>query len=220
MTALIRPANCGNARDFRRRYPGVSRNREASVVGMLVVTLLLAGCGGGGPDAAERRTPSGTDAVATLFNKADEAFVLDAGRHLGQTLSAAQLAMTLSSDPDVVSLARDIVQAKGRQVDQVAGWLRAWGKQGADFGHDAAAHGHADSTEGLPDETMQRLQTLQGQRFDAVYLPALANHLGAGAVLWRAELAKGQNPDALTLARRLSTQDAAFADRARSLLNP
>lgn len=220
MTAMTQPANCGKVRDFRRRDPGVSRNRGASVVGMLVIALLLAGCGGGGPDAAERRTPSGTGSATASFNTADEAFVLDAGRQLGQTLSAAQLAMTLSSDPDVVSLARDIVQAKGHQVDQVAGWLRAWGTQGADFGHDSAAHGHADSTEGLTDETMQRLQTLHGQRFDAVYLPALATHLEAGAVLWRAEVAKGQHPEALALARRLSTQDAGFADRARALLEP
>ncbi len=152
------------------------------------------------------------------FNQADTEFVLEAGSQLGTTLSAAQVAAKTSTDPAVVALSRDIVGAREHQVEDIARWLRQWGRQGAEFGHDAASHTHEEPAQGLTNATMERLPTLTGPRFDRVFLRALATHLESGSELWRTEATQGADPAATALGRQLARQDSAFARRARSLL--
>lgn len=201
----------------------MSRSRLTSTavlgsVGLFVAALVLAGCGGGSGDQSERSTAKDTGGQSVSFNKADTEFVLAAGKHLGTSLSAAQIAVMSADDPAVVGLARDIVSARAGQVDRVAGWLRVWGKQGAEFGHDAESGGQDGAVKGLSEKTLQRLSTLTGARFDRVFLAAMAAHLESGADIWRTEVAQGSDPGAVALARQVGQQDAAFARQARALL--
>jgi len=154
------------------------------------------------------------------FNQADTGFVLAAGQHLGRTLTAAQLAQTASDNPRVQAFARDLIQLKRRQVDQVAAWLDQWGRHGADFGHDSHLDSTAEPDDGLTDATLSRLATVTGPRFDSMFLTALTAHLDAGAAIWDAEAATGRNPAATELARRLVVEEADLARRARAVLAP
>jgi uncharacterized protein (DUF305 family) len=181
---------------------------------MLGGLIVLVGCSNQGTSGPTPASSSTTD-----INKADTEFVLEAGPRLGRTLTAAQLAQSASSNPAVQGFARDLAAARGPQVDRVASWLRDWGEHGADFGHDAEVPGANEPRHGLSEQTMTKLSTLTGPRFDQVFLSAMVVHLDAGAQVWRAEASHGVNPDAVRLAKQLTTEEAEFARRARGLLN-
>lgn len=188
------------------------------VAAAVVVAVLgaLTACGSetdaGSPPSAEQ---TGREAQ---FNDADVAFVLAAGNRLGQTLTAAKLAEVSSADPAVRRLAQAVVAAKGPQVDRVASWLRSWGKQGADFGHDVTVQDDPDPRGGLTDATMARLPTLTGPQFDQLFLGALAAHLDADEETWAVEARDGTHPAATELAESLMTEERDLARQARALL--
>ncbi|MEP6666809.1 MAG: DUF305 domain-containing protein [Nocardioidaceae bacterium] len=190
------------------------RRIAATACLMSAAIITVAGCSDGQPSKPAPASRSAAD-----FNNTDTDFVLAAGQSLGNTLTAAQLAQSTSSNPDVRAFARDLTAAKGAQIDRVASWLRDWGERGAKFGHDAAAAETVEPRNGLSQETMTRLTMLTGPRFDRLFLAAIAVHLDTASKLWEAEASKGINPDAIRLAKQLKTEETEYARRARSLLD-
>ncbi len=200
------------------------RARDRALVWRLPVTvsLMLVAIAAGALSSCSGEEPTGGAASATVqqpnFNEADTAFVLAAGQHLGRTLTAAQLAQTASVNPRVQAFAHELIELKGRQVDQVAAWLDQWGRQGADFGHDSHVDSAAEPKDGLTDATLSRLATVTGPRFDRLFIAALTAHLLAGRAIWTAEEATGRDAAAVKLARRLVLEEADLAERARTVL--
>ncbi len=174
----------------------------------------LSSCSGNGPTSGA----TSSTVQQSSFNLADTEFVLAAGQHLGRTLTAAQVAETASVNPRVQAFAHDLVELKGRQVDQIAAWLDQWGRQGADFGHDSHVDSAAEPKDGLTDATLGRLATVTGRRFDRLFIAAMTAHLDAGRAIWTAEASDGRNPAATKLARRLVVEEEDLAHRARTVL--
>lgn len=198
---------------MRTRTVDVARRIAATVCLVSAAAVGMTGC-------SDSQTPKPTPASPTFaeFNETDTDFVLAAGQSLGNSLIAAQLAATNSSNPDVQAFARDLAAATGPQVDRVASWLRIWGAHGAKFGHGAAPSGAGEPRNGLSEETMAKLTALTGARFDRLFLFAVATHLDAATRVWDAEASKGINPDAVRLAKQLQSEETEFAQRARNLL--
>jgi uncharacterized protein (DUF305 family) len=208
--------NVPTTRLFRKRVSlGWRLPLASTLVLTAVVVETLTGCSG--DDPSSQPTTSST-AEQQAFNTADTEFVLAAGQHLGRTLTAAQIAQTASESPRVQAFARDLVQLKSSQVDQVAGWLNQWGREGADFAHDSHLESATEAGDGLGDATMNRLATMAGPRFDQAFLKAVNAHLSSGAPIWATEVAEGRNPAATKLARELMTQEADLVRRSLALL--
>ncbi len=209
MTAVVNPTARG--RPWALRFP-----TAAAVILIAIGAGTLSSCSGN----SQTSDTSSPTARQPDFNRADTEFVIAAGQHLGRTLTAARLAETASGNRHVQAFAHDVIQLKRRQVDQVAAWLDQWGRQGADFGHDSHVDAAAEPDDGLTDETLSRLATSTGPRFDRLFIAAMTAHLDAGAAIWTAEAAAGRNPAATKLAGQLGVEEADLAHRARTVLAP
>ncbi len=190
---------------------------------MTVLVILVAIAAGALSSCSGNESTSGATSSTVQqpsFNQADTEFVLAAGQHLGRTLTAAQMAETDSANARVQAFAHDLIQLKGRQVDQIAAWLDQWGRQGADFGHDTHVDSAVEPKDGLTDATLSRLATVRGRQFDRLFIAAMTVHLDAGQAIWTAEAAGGRDPAATQLAQRLVVEEADLAQRARTVLKP
>lgn len=179
-----------------------------------LVAVVTVSCGGTseGPDADE----PGEATATAAFADADVAFVLEGGAVLTSLLTTAQFAEGRSTDPDVARLAGDIARRTGPRVDAVAGWVRTWGEQGAELGHDAVPHPDGDGS-GFSPEAVDRLHTVPARRFDAVFLPALVEHLERVEVVASEQVASGLHPGAVALAEKTAADAAGWLQEARRL---
>jgi uncharacterized protein (DUF305 family) len=189
------------------RIGHVDRSRGSHLVAFSTASLLLlTGCGVGDTGEAESHPVSSQ----ATFNDADVRFVIDAGWHLGQSVTAARMVLEQTSDPTVRSLARKVVHSKGWQADTVAALVRKWGKQGAALGHaDAPAGDDSIRSVGFTDQVIARLASASGRRLDHLFLSKLAEHLHAGRSIWETEQEGGQNRAATDLAAQVLTEDQA-----------
>ncbi len=115
-------------------------------------------------------------------------------------------------------MARRIIELKGPQADTVAGWVRAWGRQGGDLAHDSAEHGQQDHAGGLTTKVMNRLETLSGQRFDRLFLASLAEHFRQGQRIWQSQLREGKDPRASRLAAEIKVEETRLLRSCQRLL--
>jgi uncharacterized protein (DUF305 family) len=188
-----------------RRIGHMDRARGRHLVAFSTTSLLLlAGCGVG--DTGE--AASDTVSSQATFNDVDVRFVIDAGWHLGQSVTAARLVLEQTSDPMVRSLAREVVQSQGSHADTVAALVLKWGKQGAALGHaDASVGDDSIRSAGFTDQVIAKLGTASDRRLDHLFLTKLAEHLHAGRSIWENEQEVGQNRAATDLAAQVLAEE-------------
>lgn len=190
-----------------------ARRLVSSATAGALLAMLLVGCSSG-----QSSSPMSPTSAAPSFNDADVRFVVDAGTHLTATLSAAQLADGRSTSPDVAALAAKIIALRGPEVDTVAGWVRTWGRQGADLAHDSLEQSQQEQTGGLSAEAMSKLSALSGRRFDRLFLSTLLKHLAQGRTIWSAEVRQGIDPEATRLADEIAQEESRLESSAHRLL--
>ncbi len=188
-----------------RRLGHMDRSSGRHLVALATASLLLlTGCGVGDTGEAESHPVSSQ----AKFNDVDVRFVIDAGWHLGQSVTAARMVLEQTSDPMVRSLAREVVQSKGSKADMVAALVLRWGKQGAALGHaDAPAGDDSIRSTGFTEQVIARLAAASGRRLDHLFLTKLAEHLHAGRSIWESEQEDGQSPAATDLAAQVLAED-------------
>ena len=182
----------------------------------ILVAVLAAGCSSKTPSETPEAESSRETAATTAFGDADVRFVLDAGATLTSLLTTAQFAESRSQDADVAELAADIVEGTGPRVDEVAGWVRTWGEQGAELGHDAVPHGLPGGV-GFSPDVVDRLHTVSAARFDGVFLPALVEHLRRVQAVAADQAGEGRHPGAVRLADATADDAARWLEEARRL---
>jgi uncharacterized protein (DUF305 family) len=106
-----------------------------------------------------------------------------------------------TANPDLIVIANHIGPDQQSEIDVLKELLVQWGKPAAPghVGHDG--HG-AMGIDGMVDAaTMDRLQYLRGSEFDVLWLRSMVKHHQGAVTMARHELAHGQNPDAVKMAK-------------------
>ncbi len=176
----------------------------------LITTLVLAGCGqnndpGGMPGmdhGSSSSSPSSSESSAD-FNGADEMFVAMMIPHHQQAIEMADLILGKDGiDERVVTLAQQIKDAQGPEIETMQGWLQEWGLPSPDpsmGGMDGMDHGGGMMSE----EDMTALESATGVEATRLFLQGMIEHHNGAIMMAEMELSNGQNPDVLELAQQV-----------------
>jgi uncharacterized protein (DUF305 family) len=181
-------------------------------------TVLVAGCGdGAAPAAPASPTASSTAAAAADRNDADSTFVQGMIPHHEQAVQMSQLAADRAASPEVKRLAATIERAQAPEIEQMRGFLAAWGVE-EDSSMGGMRHGGAGMPGMMSDQQLSGLGQAKGAAFDRMFLQLMIMHHEGAVTMARAELSDGRNPQAKTLAQAIVDQQMAEIAQMRDLL--
>lgn len=187
----------------------------------LVLTATLAACGDQTTTPEAITSPAGTTSTtatasasaSTDPNDQDTAFAQMMIIHHEGAIEMSQLAIERAETPEVVELAERIVAAQGPEIDEMTAWLTAWGQPLSPDDHGGMDMGGMDMNGMSQEEMMAQLDGLSGTEFDQAFLEGMIAHHQGAIEMSEAQLADGQNPEALALAEKIiADQKAEIAE--------
>lgn len=195
-------------------------SRIVAVVAALATAAVLSACSSPAPKA----TPTAqSDSATTLIteppagNNADDvAFATNMIPHHQQAVDMAALVPQRSTDPAVIALASQISAEQGPEIQALNVLLVQW-NAGSD---DSTAHDHAPmAMAGMVDDaTMTKLESLSGAEFDKLWLQSMIGHHQGAIEMAKAEVAKGDNVDAVTMAKNIVAAQQLEIDKMQQML--
>jgi uncharacterized protein (DUF305 family) len=161
----------------------VKRLNIALVALAATFALFAAGCSTGDHDSMGSHTAT-TNAVAddADHNEADVQFAQGMIVHHGQAVQMSDIALTNSTNPKVLELAKKIKEAQEPEIVQMTEWLVAWGQPVPDtmMDHSMMNHGDMSMTGMISKEKMDAMMQARGENFDTMFLESMVeHHLGA-----------------------------------------
>lgn len=169
------------------------------------------------PDAAA--TDAGSDEIDQAHNDADTMFAQMMIVHHEGAIQMADLAVEKAESEDVRTLAEGISAAQGPEIERMQSWLDAWGENTAPMGG-MEGHGGMEMDGMSQEEAMVEIEGLTGSEFDRRFLELMTAHHQGAVTMAEDELADGENPQALELARAIiEDQQAEIAEMDQMLQN-
>lgn len=187
-------------------------------------------------------TASGTNEQGGAHNDADVAYVQMMIPHHEQAVEMAELVPSRSGNPDVIALADQIQKAQAPEIEQMEGWLKAWGvPQPSDVptpgNGETTAEGHEGMDHGTPmtsmpgmsgpagghgmmtGEQMQALENANGPDFDRMWLEMMIAHHEGAVSSSQQILDTGENTQVRQLAQQIVSSQQAEIAQMQALLN-
>lgn len=189
--------------------------------------------------AAPSASPSAASSDAT-HNDADVTFAQGMIPHHQQAIEMSDMLLGKQSiDPEVISLADEIKNAQGPEIEQMQGWLQEWGASSSPApatstampGHDMPAHqmpgrdmgkmpGMGGSGHGMMSEAdMAALQNAQGAEASRLFLTQMIAHHKGAIMMAQQEIDNGQFPAAVEMARNIVSSQQAEIDTMQGMLD-
>lgn len=192
----------------------------ATTLGALLAAASLAGCAESETEPTTASAtpaataPATTDAQASeAHNDTDTTFAQMMIVHHEGAIEMAELAIDKAENPDVVELAERIAQAQGPEIEKMTAWLEAWGEDVEPMDHGGMDMDGMDMNGMSQEEMMTHLEGLSGEEFDTAFLEGMIAHHQGAVEMAEAELADGENPEALALAEKIiSDQEAEITE--------
>lgn len=133
---------------------------------------------------------------AQPVNDADIDFAMNMIAHHEQAIEMADLVLDKEGvDDRVINLALAIKEAQGPEISTMTSWLESWGEDtmpGMD---------HGDGM--MSDEDMTTLENAAGAEASGLFLEQMIEHHQGAIDMAEQEVAAGENPDAIALARKI-----------------
>jgi uncharacterized protein (DUF305 family) len=202
--------------------------KTAGLLAAVAATFALAACGNTATPPASPAAPppaagdrSGSASAAN--NEADVAFVRGMIPHHAQAVEMAELATERAASQQVKDLASTIQQAQDPEIEQMQGYLRAWGQPAEPApsgGMGGMDHGgmSGDKPGMMSGQQMQQLEGASGAAFDRMFLQMMIEHHTGAIEMAEVELRDGQNADAKALAQKIIEAQRAEITQMRELL--
>ncbi|MFT3861403.1 DUF305 domain-containing protein [Micropruina sp.] len=179
----------------------------------IAAVLALTGC----QAAAVTPTPAPSAASASpssAANAADVMFTQMMIPHHEQAvvMSEAMLAKKGIS-AEVTTLATQIKNAQQPEIDQMRGWLTAWGAS-----EHSDHQGHTGMDGMLSDQELEALKTAQGTQAEKLFLTGMIGHHEGAVAMAQEVQANGADPQVKKLADAIITSQQAEIDQMKKLL--
>ncbi|MFC4787136.1 DUF305 domain-containing protein [Nocardioides sp. MAHUQ-72] len=198
------------------------RRRTAPAAAALLATLVLA-LGGCSSDS------SGSGAG---HDDADVEFAAEMVPHHEQALRMVAMTRGRDVSPDFRRLTRQIRAAQAPEIRTMQGWLDDWGFQSDDgiTGHmhgddqmmggdwNGSMMGGAGGRLSMHGRDWHRLGGAPGRTFEDMWLRMMIRHHRGAIAMSRDEVAHGEFPDAIALARHIEESQQAEIDQMRRML--
>ena len=125
-------------------------------------------------------------------------------------------------DPEVKTLAEQIQAAQQPEIDQLTGFLSAWGAEVSPSNSmDGMGHGSTPSTSGMggmvSPAQMEQLRNATGTQFDEMFLTMMIEHHRSAVSAAQQEIEQGSNPDAKQLAEKIVADQTAEISRMQQM---
>lgn len=152
--------------------------------------------------------------TSSLHNPADVTFASMMLEHHQGVIDMADLAATRASNPKVKDLAAKIKAAQLSEIDQMKSWLAMWSPGGTEsvtrsggtsVNHDASDASGSAEPGMMTDQQTRQLASASGAAFDKLFLQLMIEQQRRAIGIASTEWEKGTNPDALTLAQDIVT---------------
>jgi uncharacterized protein (DUF305 family) len=230
-----------------------SKRMLVAVGSAAAVVALVAGCTSDESDdnattsatTSASVSASGTAEQGGPHNDADVEYVQMMIPHHEQAVEMAELVPSRTGNPDIIALADQIEKAQGPEIEQMEGWLKAWGApepskaEAPGVTSDGMDH---DGMEGdgtsmpmtsmnsmpgmeggghgmMSAEQMQALENAKGAEFDKMWLELMiAHHQGAVASSEQI-LQTGESEQVRQLAQQIVSSQQAEIAQMEALLN-
>jgi len=199
-------------------------SRVLSVVGALVVTgALVAGCSSGESHSSMSSSTTVAIPANADFNATDVGFAQGMIPHHGQAVEMADLALTNTTNPEVLALAKQIKAAQSPEIETMSGWLRTWGQpvpsaMSMSGGHDMTNMSGMMMDGMMSDADMKRLESSTGTTFDRLWIELMIQHHEGAVRMAKDELANGKNASTKQLAQAIITGQEAEITTMNQLL--
>ncbi len=199
----------------------VKNTTVTTLAAAAIGVALVAGCGDDGSSASMEGHSMGSSSMesapsqdpAADFADADVAFASMMYPHHAQAVEMASMVDGRSTNPDVVTLADEIADAQGPEMDQLASWLAEWGQPSPSATpDDMQGMDHGSGSGMMSSQDMASLTALSGDEFDQRWLTMMIDHQRGAVAMAETEIEEGSNDDAVAMARTIvDTQNAEIA---------
>ncbi len=167
----------------------------------LIMVMALAGCS---KDASKAMDHDGHSSMASGDLSSDDIMFLQMMiPHHQQAIEMSDLALTKSSDSELLALAKDIRDGQGAEIVKMKAWLA-----GANAGMDPG-HSMGDSMGGmLSDSELAALEAATGKSFDLLWLKGMTGHHD-GAIDMAAMIEDADNDEIKSFGQAIVTSQSA-----------
>ena len=191
----------------------------------LAAGALLVACSSSGSSHSSMKDESSVTIPASAdFNATDVGFAQGMIPHHAQAVEMADMALSSSTNADVLALAKQIKAAQNPEIETMSGWLRAWGQKVpamnsmSDGGHDMTDMSGMMMDGMMTEKDMDRLESSTGSAFDRLWLELMIQHHEGAVRMSEDELKDGKNPEVKALAQTIITAQQAEITKMNSLL--
>jgi uncharacterized protein (DUF305 family) len=189
--------------------------RIAATAAVLAAAAFGTACGASSTDEHARSTATAAARAgeAATHDADDVAFAQNMIPHHEQAVDMAGLAITNTTNADVIALANQITTAQLPEVQAFRAWLVQWGEPETD------GHGGHGAMAGMVDQaTLDQLKSLRGPEFDKLWLQSMIAHHQGAITMAQQEIGHGQNQDLISMAKSIVSAQQAEIDKMRQLL--
>jgi len=157
------------------------------------------------------------------FNATDVAFAQGMIPHHAQAVRMADMALEVSTDPQVIALAEQIKAAQSPEIEQMTTWLTEWDQTVPD--PDAGMDENMDDAGGMmmsgmmSAADMARLGEASGTDFDRMFLEMMILHHEGAIEMAEQELADGKYQPTKDLAQAVITGQQAEIEEMNTLID-
>jgi uncharacterized protein (DUF305 family) len=204
----------------------MKKTRTTSIaLGLVLVTTV-----GLGACSSDHSGMSGMSSSTTIaipadanYNATDIGFAQGMIPHHAQAIEMADLALTNTTNPDVLALANKIKAAQSTEIEKLSGWLGEWGQPVPSIAAGSMDHDMSGTPgmmmDGMMSQAdMDRLETSTGTEFDRLWIELMIQHHEGAVKMSKTEVAGGKNPDAIALAQAIIASQQAEITTMESLL--
>ena len=175
--------------------------RAIAGLAVVVMAMALAGCS---KDASMGMDHEGHSSMASGDLSSDDIMFLQMMiPHHQQAIDISDLALTKSSDSELLALAKDIRDGQGAEIVKMKAWLDG-ANAGMDPGH---SMGH-DMGGMLSDSELAALEAATGKSFDLLWLKAMTGHHD-GAIDMAAMIEDAENAEIKSFGQAIVTAQSA-----------
>ena len=143
--------------------------------------------------------------------------------HHEQAVQMADMALQKATTPEVQQLAQQIKDAQDPEIQQMRGWLTAWGAPEQMAGMDGMDHGDMDmggqtAAGMMTDQDMSALMDASGTDFDQMWLAMMIAHHKGAIEMAQQVTSQSTNPEVTALADAIVAGQTTEIDTMQKLL--
>jgi uncharacterized protein (DUF305 family) len=197
----------------------VVTRRVPAALAALMIALFVSSCSSPAADGHTDHQHSDEPVITEQpagYNADDVAFATNMIPHHQQAVELSALVPDRSTNAELVELAQQISAAQQPEINVMKVFLVQWNENpDTNSGH----AGHGNTMQGMVDAaTMTKLQSMNGEEFDRLWLESMISHHHGAIEMAKAEIANGDNVDAKALANNIVTTQEAEIGQMKQML--